>query len=264
MEVVRVEATNMDDPTDVKETEISVNYKEILRAQTPVITGEEEVLIDANSQEDEPITRVHAELPTSRKMPISFNILDNPGNLFRIDGATGELFLNADPSHIRPGEYDVVVQAAVPGGQSSSKAITVRVVAMLSPPTNSPATSTSQPHASTDSGTPASADSPTFTQREYTFVVEHPQRGAQVGQLSLSNRQPSTVRLSIEPPQFRDWFSIDSSVSRLLRSTSSMSNLLRLCCSLKKCRPTWRADKEQSLGWSRKTSTTHGSEPSAL
>ncbi|KAH7725564.1 hypothetical protein AAVH_07014 [Aphelenchoides avenae] len=182
----------MDDPGEVMQTDLSVNYKDVLRAQTPVITADEEIVIDGNSPIDKALTRIHAEVPTSKDAPLSYAIVENPDNLFRIDSETGELFLTVDPSRVPPGEYDVLLQASVPGGQSSQKALNVRVVPMLSPPTTSSIPSTKESSASEEPATSQPSltslpEAPAFAQSEYTFVIEHPARGAEVGQLQVTN-----------------------------------------------------------------------------
>jgi len=71
-----------------------------------------------------------------------------------------------------------------------------------------------QPTAPTDSP-PSGLDYAKFAKLEYHFVVDKPEKESFAGQLAITGYDRSRHGLSIEPPEFRNWFRIDRRVSRV-------------------------------------------------
>lgn len=81
-------------------------------------------------------------------------------------------------------------------------------------PSSPPPTPDTQPTA-TDStpNPPTTLEEAKFAKLDYHFVVDRPEKESLAGQLAITGYDRSRHSLSIEPPEFRNWFRIDRRVS---------------------------------------------------
>ncbi|CAD5228721.1 unnamed protein product [Bursaphelenchus xylophilus] len=127
-----IEATNLDDPFEKVETDLTVDLKALKPAQKLEFEPNQldEVLVNAaTAQPNSPIFRAKVKGGGD----VKFSIPGGPESLFKIDSEYGDVYLNHPIDQLENGEHELLVTVSS-GRQKASKVFTV----IVSVPTASP------------------------------------------------------------------------------------------------------------------------------